>query len=120
MVRDKHLGYCSTVFIAVVAFAQLAGAPVRAAGQEDAQQLFADAKEKCLAAEKVKPGDGAYNLACIAALQSDEQGCREWLEKSKQFGTLPNRSHMVNDPDLEAYREREWFKKLFPDEQEGK
>ena len=79
----------------------------------EADRLFALAGEKYRRAEEIRPGSGAYNLACLCALGSDEEGCRKWLEKSKQLGTLPNRVHVMNDPDLESVREREWFQGLF-------
>ncbi|MFQ5796876.1 MAG: hypothetical protein ACE5JP_17785 [Candidatus Bipolaricaulia bacterium] len=79
---------------------------------EEANLLLAQAKEKSLRAEDIKPGSGAYNLACVSALEGDEAGCREWLEKSQKLGTLPDREHLMSDPDLESVRESEWFKKL--------
>ncbi len=81
---------------------------------EEADNLFALAEEKLYDAEKIQPGAGSYNLACICALQNKEDECRKWLETSQQFGKLPSREHLLKDTDLESVRECEWFKALLP------
>lgn len=76
----------------------------------EAEQLFAQAREKLLQSETLSQGSGAYNLACVAALQGREDECREWLEKSCQLGTLPTREHLEQDTDLDSVREAGWFR----------
>ena len=78
----------------------------------EADRLFDTAKEKCLAAEAIVPGIGAYNLACICALQEREDECRTWLEKSKAHGKLPNGDHVLKDADLASIRDMDWFQAL--------
>jgi len=85
---------------------------VRTTTGEEVETLFELAKAKLLVAEKIKPGSGAYNLACWHALRGDEQGCQEWLAKSKELGTLPSRAHLLADLDLESVRDKDWFKML--------
>ena len=51
----------------------------------EADQLFAEARKVLCRAEDIKPGSGAYNLACLHALQGDEAGCRQWLEKRQNL-----------------------------------
>ena len=82
---------------------------------EEADCLFALAKEKYDLVEGISPGRAAYNLECIAALMRDEDGCRNWLERSKGAGTLPERQHLLADDDLESVRESEWFKDFLKD-----
>jgi hypothetical protein len=41
-----------------------------------------------------------------------EDECRQRLEASLQHNECPRRSHVENDPDLEVYRETQWFKDL--------
>ena len=77
---------------------------------EDEDRLFAESKKKFLSAESISPGSGAYNLACLCALQNEENECREWLEKCLKLGQLPTYEHMAKDPDLDSVREQEWFK----------
>ena len=76
---------------------------------EEADRLFAQAGEKYGRGEEISPGACAYNQACLAALIGDEDGCRNWLERSKEAGTLPNRKHLLTDDDLESVRECQWF-----------
>jgi Tfp pilus assembly protein PilF len=78
----------------------------------EADRLFDLAREKCLATDAIVPGKGAYNLACISALQGQEAECREWLEKSKTHGELPSRDHMLKDADLASVRDKDWFQAL--------
>jgi hypothetical protein len=79
---------------------------------EEAERLLAQAREKLLGAEAIRPGSGAYSLACLSALQGDEAGCREWIEKSRELSALPRREWMMEDPDLDSVRQCEWFRRL--------
>lgn len=97
------------------AFNNWANALMAQAVQKDEPErsrIFGLAKDKCLAGEEIKRGAGAYNLACIAALTDDEDGCRQWLETSRDAGTLPSRNHIETDSDLDSVRECDWFKQL--------
>jgi len=76
---------------------------------EEADRLFAQAGEKYGRVEEISSGGSAYNQACFAALMGDEDGCRKWLERSKEAGTLPDREHLLTDDDLESVRECQWF-----------
>jgi len=78
----------------------------------DRIKLLGEAEQKCLKAESIKEGSGAYNLACVNALLGDEPECRKWLETAHRCGTLPMRSEVMSDPDLESVRDKEWFKQL--------
>ena len=46
------------------------------------------------------------------AARRDEQRCKEWLEKAKELGALPNADDLREDSDLDLVRERDWFKAL--------
>ena len=82
-------------------------------------RLFSEAEDKFLLAEKLKPGKGAYNLACIESLRNNSEACRKWLEKSRDGGALPEETHMESDSDLEFVRNEPWFlefmKTAFPE-----
>jgi TPR repeat protein len=82
----------------------------KAATGREAGRLFAAAREKCLAANRLERGTGAYNLACIAALHRDGAECRRWLEESRAQGRLPSAEHLTKDPDLDPVRAEAWFK----------
>jgi len=75
-------------------------------------QLLDEANLKFRQAETLRPGSEAYNLACLAALKSQESECRQWLEVSAQLGCLPSKSRILNDTDLAAYRDTSWFHEL--------
>ncbi len=78
----------------------------------DRARLLEEAKQKCLKAESIEEGSSAYNLACAYALLGDEAGCRRWLETCQRCGTLPRRSQVMADADLESVRDKEWFKQI--------
>ena len=79
---------------------------------EEADKLFNLAVEKYLEAESILPGEGSYDLACLSALRGDYVGCRKWLEKSRELGSLPDRNHIKADTDLDAVRNKKWFKEF--------
>lgn len=53
-----------------------------------------------------------YNLACLRARQDRLIECREQLERCKSQGTLPDRDHLLADPDLDIVRDTKWFREL--------
>ena len=69
-----------------------------------------EAIEKCQKAEAIQRGSGAYNMACAYALLGNEAKCRKWLGIGGEEGTLPTYDDALNDPDLEAYWKKGWFK----------
>jgi len=76
------------------------------------EALFEESEEKLSKAESIKQGSGSYNLACMYALRGDKDKCKEWLEKSEQYGSLSTREHAVDDDDLKSVKDEEWFKQL--------
>ena len=79
---------------------------------EEADGLFTRAFERLSEAEALRPGSGAYNLACLSALRADGASSRRWLEKGLELGTLPSRGHLMKDADLDSVRGAGWFTKL--------
>ena len=67
------------------------------------------AREKLLGAEAITAGRGAYNLACLSALEGDADECRQWLDVCKRTGRLPSKENMLADPDLASVRGEPWF-----------
>lgn len=76
------------------------------------QQLLAEEREKCLKAESIKTGTGAYNLACVCALLDDKIECQKWLKVGEKAGTLPTQKYATSDTDLESVRNEDWFKQI--------
>jgi len=79
--------------------------------------FLVNAKKKLQSAEALAPGSGAYPLARVMALLANETGCREWLEKCKDQGSLPPRDVWMNESDFTSVRESKWFKTLVPEEE---
>jgi hypothetical protein len=76
---------------------------------EAAALLRAEAREKCLKANQIKPGCSLYDLACIAAAEGDFEEVQARLEAALEAGTLPPVSHLETDADLAAVRVEPWF-----------
>jgi hypothetical protein len=76
------------------------------------RELLEKAKGLCLRAEGIKPGSGAYNLACIASLSGDFQECEKWLNKANEAKTLPKKEDLETDKDLDPVRHEPWFRKF--------
>ena len=79
-----------------------------------------NAKKKLQNAESLAPGTGSYQLARLMALLANETGCKEWLEKAKDQGSLPARDVWMNETDFASVRESKWFKSLVPEENRPK
>lgn len=79
---------------------------------KEASRLYREAEDLFRLAEAIVPGEGAYNLGCLFALQQDVARAREWLERSRECGRLPPRSLLLDDEDLESVRATPWFHAL--------
>ena len=62
--------------------------------------------------EGIKRGGGAYNLACAWCMLGDEGKCREWLKVGEEEGTLTTKKEAMEDADMEAVRDKQWFKDM--------
>ena len=78
----------------------------------EADDLFGLAEQRLLSAEAIRQGSGAYNLACVKALQGISAECRQWLEIAYRLDTLPRHEHLIKDKDLDSVRGQGWFKQL--------
>ena len=63
-------------------------------------------------AEKILPGYGSYNMACIYSLLGNSDACRLALEKSNKYSFIPKCDHLISDTDLDNVRVEGWFKDL--------
>ena len=79
---------------------------------DEANGLFKLAREKLIESESLSPGSGAYNLACLSALQQQPEECRRWLFESLKHHAIPSKQHLLSDPDHESIRDLDWFKEL--------
>src|SRR5262249_55987652 len=63
-------------------------------------------------ANAIEPGEGSYNLACIAAGNGDRPAIERWLTHSAEYGKIPSLSHILYDRNFEAVRSERWFGEL--------
>ena len=85
-----------------------AGCLLKLYAVEPSDTLLEEARAKCTRAEELKPGAGAYNLACVEGRSGNMAECLEWLRKAVDHE--PDvADHAVVDPDLEAAREDDLF-----------
>jgi len=81
-------------------------------GTPEYEDLLKQAEEKCLKAESLKKGEGAYNLACLYALRNNKEECRKWLLVRQETGTLPERNQAMKDSDFENVKNEQWFRAI--------
>lgn len=84
----------------------------RKKSDEERIDFLHQAKEKCLKAEDIKVGAGAYNLACACSLLGQTEECKKWLKIGEAEGTLVTGQYATNDWCLENVRNEEWFKQI--------
>jgi len=85
------------------------------AGRTDKEKkkvLIIQAEQKCLKAESMKKGSGAYSLACIHLFNGDENACEKWLKLSEETGNLPTLEYAKREKYLESVRDKQWFKDI--------
>lgn len=74
--------------------------------------MLREAEDKLFRAEKMKIGSASYSLACVAARRGDEEQCLSFLKRAKEYETLPDREHLLSDPDLVSLRDEPWFREF--------
>ncbi len=77
--------------------------------------LLAQAKDILIQAECAEKGRGAWRLACISALEGNNELCQRWLERARDHKTLPSRSAMESEPYLQNVCEQTWFLRFLQD-----
>jgi hypothetical protein len=81
----------------------------------DRESLLDGAKDGLIRAERLRPGSGAWLLACISASSGNGDLCRKWLERALKYGTLPGPAELAQSAYLEGVRGQKWFKILLRD-----
>ena len=88
---------------------------------DEAAPLLDQAEKLALRAESIRPGEGAYNLACLHSLKGDLPAALDWLKNAHTAGTLPTASHLRTDPDLAPLRAdpafQAWWREVFGPDQ---
>lgn len=91
-------------------------AQARRTDDQKSARLLEKAEGLLQKALELSPAD-TYNLACLRAVQGRLEEARALLFEAKQSGTLPERAHLLDDPDLESVRELPWFEELLEKEE---
>jgi hypothetical protein len=88
-----------------------APAPDRLRYLDQAESIFSKA-------EALRPGEHAYNLACVAALRHQAADCVKWLKKTKATNHLPGQLHIETDSYIANIKDSPefaaWFAANFP------
>ena len=88
-------------------------------GQETGRRLLREAREKLLEAERIRPGSGAENLACVEALDGNVSEAVRWLAVCNSSGTRLTRKRIEADVDFDGIRRQPEFVRFvesLPDE----
>ena len=72
-------------------------------------ELYESAKKQFEKANAIQAGTASYNLACIYGLRGDKDACLKALENARVKVTLPEAGEILNDPDMDAVKEQDWF-----------
>ena len=88
-----------------VAFMELA----RISAEDSKKPLYEKAQHFFETADSIQKGSAAYNLACIHALNGQEEACLAALQLAKDSGTLPDAPNILQDADMVAVLELPWF-----------
>ncbi len=73
-------------------------------------ELYKFAEDFFEKAGAIQKGSAAYNLACIHALRGDHDACLKALQTAREFGSLPDEQNILQDPDMAAVIDSQWFK----------
>lgn len=71
--------------------------------------LYNKAIESFQSAEQIQTGAASYNLACLYALNNDNDACLKALELAKYHGLIPEIADIINDADLKNVNQLPWF-----------
>ncbi|MDD4913738.1 MAG: hypothetical protein PHW13_01700 [Methylococcales bacterium] len=91
-----------------VAYMELA----RISADDSKKPLYTMAQQFFETADAIQKGSAAYNLACIHALNGDEEACLATLQLAKDHGALPDEPNILQDADMAPVLELPWFKEF--------
>lgn len=77
------------------------------------EKLLQQARELSERAEKLAPGYGAYNLACIFDLNNEPDQSLAWYEKSRLAGRLYTRQYIATGQEFDAIHDNPTFQSWF-------
>ncbi len=116
--NPNYLGAAIDGGVALLALARETGASLD-------DKLYLRAKESFETAETIQEGTASYNLACIHAMNNNEQECIAALNKARDLGLIPETKQIMEDEDLDNIKSMSRFKEfieslLIEEEEEAK
>ena len=66
----------------------------------DKEETYTLAKEKFSIADGIQEGVASYNFACLYAVHSDFNACKEALQLALEYKNLPDEEDILNDADM--------------------
>ena len=79
---------------------------------EEAERLLRQARQKLQEAEQIRAGSGAYNLACVEAIQGNTREAVRWLQVFKSAGERLSRATIAADKNFDRVRNEPEFVSL--------
>jgi tetratricopeptide (TPR) repeat protein len=78
----------------------------------EANHLLRRAQENLFKAEMIRPGSGAYNLACVDALQGSAKEAILWLQVAESAGTRLSKAKIAAEKDFDRIRDQPEFERF--------
>lgn len=105
IVEPNHLGAAIDGGVSYMELARIKKLSIK-------DEMYVLAKKAFENAERIQKGSASFNIACIYGLQKNEVKCLQYLELSKEYGSLPKAEDIMNDEDLLVIHENGWFIKF--------
>jgi cytochrome c-type biogenesis protein CcmH/NrfG len=77
-----------------------------------AEHLLGQARRKLFEAERMHDGSGAYNLACVEAMEGNTREAVRWLQVFRSSGERLSRARLAADKDFDRVRNQPEFVSL--------
>ena len=81
------------------------------ADAETRPQIYEEAKDELIRAEKILAGSGAWLMACLHARQNKGGLCVKWLERAHNTKMIPDIETIKKHPHFKRVLDEDWFVK---------
>jgi tetratricopeptide (TPR) repeat protein len=79
---------------------------------EEVEHLLRQSRQKLLEAEQLRAGSGAYNLACLEAIQGNTREAVRWIQVCESAGARLSRAKIATEKDFDRVRNQPEFLSL--------
>lgn len=77
---------------------------------ETKEQLYQEATDLLIRAERLMKGSGAWLMSCIHARRDNGPMCIKWLERAKGASMLPDAETIEAHSHFDEAKKKSWFK----------